>query len=154
VRLTAWRYRCGQCGAAYELANADLSFSHGTFLAHSISGAVAIFDSVADPVFDEIQEMLDGDPRLGVLSAGERISLLHEVLPITFDPDPQGNVFVLNGSPGCRQCGSRSVADFTETREVVETVSPHVTHRAWSGRTKPERASAVRAHVNKLLDGA
>ncbi|MEO5843177.1 MAG: hypothetical protein ABIQ73_06070 [Acidimicrobiales bacterium] len=152
MRLTVWRYQCGACGASYELANADLSFAYGVFLAHSVSGSVAIFDA-SDPTFDEVQHLVEQDNHVHSLTSGERVELLHEVLPVAMDPDSNGNPFVIAGSPGCPACGSRSVADFRETSDSAGEVDQRVTHYTWQSLPAPERATKVQDRLHTLLDG-
>jgi hypothetical protein len=154
VRLTAWRYRCGYCGADYELADADLAFLYGTFLAHSVSGVVVVIEALSDPSFAEIRNMIDDDPRVASLSSRERVALLHDAFSITLDPDQAGNAFVLVGSPGCPRCGSRSVANFAQTDEPVDIEPRSATHHAWLALSHEQRHRALQYRLDSLLDGA
>jgi hypothetical protein len=154
VKLSRWHYECGHCGQDYELPNADLSFTYGLLIARSRGAEVALFDSFADPCFDEIRALVDGDPRVRSLTADQRIRLLHQVLSITFDPDRFGEPFVLTESPGCPRCGSSSVASFAETDVTISQDMAQLTHTWWEALTRTEKNARVHDHLDRLLDGA
>ena len=153
VRLTRWEYVCGSCGSKYDVASADLSFAYGTFLARTRSGVVATWNADGS-VLDEVERLIEGDPRVIGRTRQELRDLVHQVVAVSFDPDPGGEHFALSETTGCPQCGSASVAAFTATDEFVRETTDVVTHAMWHNLTDAEHATRVRASLDRLLDGA
>jgi hypothetical protein len=149
--LKVWRYVCVGCEHSYSLPNADLSFSYGVFLARSASGEVAIYESFADPFFQETSTIVQSDSRAARLPMSEIVELVQEVMAIIFDPDSNGRPFVIVGSPGCPQCGSRGVSDFMETDEVFGCVEISVTQVTWSAFSEEERRARVIEELDRQL---
>jgi hypothetical protein len=135
------------------LPGADLSFAYGTFLGVSRAGHAAVLDAMTDPVFDEVRQRVNQDPRLRGVAEREKADLLLAVLPVVCDPDDTGNEFVFAGSPGCPRCGSRSVASFTETNEDAGVAAGHASHRHWESADQSQRQAAITSALDRLLDG-
>ncbi len=149
-----WKYVCARCSHAYVLPGADLSFLYGVFLARSVSGEVAIYDPVADPFFQEVSDILRTDSRAAALSNSEYVALVQDVISVTFDPDSNGQSFVVIGSPGCPRCGSRAVSDFTETDEAIGHVETTVSQANWHSLNAQERRTAVIEQIGRQLGPA
>ena len=115
LRLTRWKYRCGDCHHDYDLPGADLSFFYGWFLGVSPNLEAVVFDAVTYQGFDEIKaiigsladEMWDEHP-------GLRTS---KVLSEVSDRDNRGERYIFTATPGCPVCASVKVATFSDTRE-------------------------------------
>jgi hypothetical protein len=153
VRLTRWEYVCGSCGVIYDVPSADLSFAYGTFLARTGSGLVAVWDA-HESTTDEVQRLIETDPRVRGLTRSEVLDLVHQVAPVSFDPAPSGEYFTLAQTPGCPQCGSLSVTAFVETDDVAGEATDLVTHAEWDNLTHEERARRIHHALDGLLDGA
>jgi hypothetical protein len=153
VRLTRWNYVCGSCGSKYDVASADLSFAYGTFLARTPSGVVATWNADGS-MLDEVQGLVEGDPRVIGHTRHELRDLVHQAVAVSFDPHPSGEHFALSETTGCPQCGSTWVAAFNATDEFVGETTDVVTHAVWHNLTDAERAARVRAVLDRLLDGA
>ena len=154
MRLTRWDYICGRCGHAYALPGADLSFAYGTFLGVSPSGETATLDSLGDSVVDDVSVRVGLDERVGGLSERERRDLVFDVMSAVCDPDAQGQPFVFNGSPGCPQCGSRTVADFVQTDRDAGVAGGPIRHHGYDALDETGRQALVTSTLDRLLDGA
>jgi hypothetical protein len=153
VRLTLWEYRCGSCGSSYETAGADLSFDYGALLARTHSGLVATWEPLGSQL-DEVQRLVEIDPRVSGHTPSEVLDLVVQVAPVTFDPAPNGEYFTLAETSGCPQCGSLAVAAFTETDDFAGESAGVVTHSEWDNLDHEGRSRRVRASLDRLLDGA
>lgn len=142
VRLTLWRYRCGDCHQDYDLPGADLPFFYGWWLGVSPSLDAVIFDTVAYPGFEQVRALIESvadeqprdDPGLWMA----------KVLTEVCDPDRDGNRYVFSGTPGCPNCTSTKVETFTATGHPWPDGAREATHAEWDGLSQQEKLARVR----------
>lgn len=154
MRLVRWRYVCGGCGAEYWLPGADLSFAYGVLLGRTRSGRAAVLDTIDDATFEEIGALIAEDQRANGLTDSERIGLVRQAVEFVYDASETGERFVVEGSPGCVNCGGRTVADFAETDDEWSEAADVMTHAQWDRLPASRRAELIAEFLDQVINGA
>jgi len=107
-----------------------------------------------DPTLDEIATLISADPRTTSLTEVDRSALVQRAVEVTYDTAASGEPFVIRGSPGCTNCGGRTVATFTETDEEWGVAGGVMTHQRWNDLSPPERQRLIDEFLAREVDGA
>ncbi len=146
MQLMQTRYTCGACTHAFSAPDMR-GAPYGNFLMRSqASGQLRLLDAMADPTFDEVDQLLLEHASIRELSPGKRAKLLHEIYgPLACDPDARAMPFMIGAPPACPACGGRDRASWEEAGagEAVEADAPAPSHFAWSALGEADKRQAL-----------
>lgn len=144
MRLHIFKFTCGNCGC--EFKSPKMSFdTYGEFLLRSKGGELAYLNAISDPVYQEVDDLLNQLPELQGKSALMLSEFLRKVFGVACDSDTQGNSFSIGGDPVCPSCGDRNISywEATEPPEYLEQEWPPVTHVKWSSLSDSEKLNLL-----------
>jgi hypothetical protein len=115
---------------------------------------VAFLDATSDSTFDQISTLISADPRTSGFGDRERADLVQAAAEVVYDPAPDGESFVIHGSPGCPSCGAHTVASFTSTDDDWSASGSVMTHHQWDRLSNDGRRQLITAFLDRVLNCA
>jgi len=142
TRVIRWNVHCkdhGHRAVTYALAGD----TYGRLLGGTPRHELAEFNSWEDPIFDEVDELVNE-----LLLSRERgtSDCFGLVLGVACDPAPSGHLYDFTGKIWCPICGSPNLISYGPDDppqfEVIDL--PHVTHNTWRRFGDAEKRERIR----------
>lgn len=151
-KLMLFEYRCASCGHAHR-APALPPGSYGEFLLRSEgNGTEALLNALSDPVYDEVDGIIQRHPKLRGLTRNQQAQVLRLVFGVSCDLDEDGSLFRIGLNPRCPICGNRDITFWqaTEPPIVIEKDLPLVTHENWQKLGPTQKKQLVNSELRRL----
>jgi len=154
MKLQLFEYRCLKCGCEFESPELVPS-TYGFFLARSAaSDSRAILNALDDPVYREVEVMLDIMGVTDGLDVIQKADLLQAVFGKTCDPASDGSEYAIAAKPQCPRCHCRRPLSWqaSDPPRFSEETLPEITHRQWAGIGVVEKRARIAEGVRQCLD--
>lgn len=144
MSLVVFKFSCANCGREFEAP--ETSGDYGEFVMRGeFAPEPALLVAPEDPVYIEVDRILEGIGAYRNKSEAQIADLLQRVFVVACDPAPDGTLPCIGRRPRCPTCGSGKQASWEPTHppRAYTGATFAVTHQAWIQLTADEKENAI-----------